>query len=89
MLDVAGIERPGLSRTSFTVPDGGIATIMGPSGSGKSLLLRAIADMDPNVAVPPSTVSYAVPYRRTNGGAWSPIFPLRAVGGAMWSPPYA
>ena len=48
MLDVAGIERPGLSRTSFTVPDGGIATIMGPSGSGKSLLLRAIADMDPN-----------------------------------------
>lgn len=48
MLDVAGIERPGLSRTSFTVPDGDIATIMGPSGSGKSLLLRAIADMDPN-----------------------------------------
>lgn len=48
MLDIEGIERPGLTPARFSVPDGGIAAIMGPSGSGKSLLLRAIADIDPN-----------------------------------------
>jgi ABC-type iron transport system FetAB ATPase subunit len=32
----------------FQVPSGGCAVISGPSGSGKSLFLRMIADLDPN-----------------------------------------
>jgi ABC-type iron transport system FetAB ATPase subunit len=32
----------------FAVPAGGCAVISGPSGSGKSLFLRMIADLDPN-----------------------------------------
>jgi ABC-type transport system involved in cytochrome bd biosynthesis fused ATPase/permease subunit len=32
----------------FAVPTGGCAVISGPSGSGKSLFLRMIADLDPN-----------------------------------------
>ena len=32
----------------FEVPTGGCAVISGPSGSGKSLFLRMIADLDPN-----------------------------------------
>ena len=32
----------------FAVPPGGCAMINGPSGSGKSLFLRMIADLDPN-----------------------------------------
>ena len=32
----------------FDVPSGGCAVISGPSGSGKSLFLRMIADLDPN-----------------------------------------
>lgn len=32
----------------FQVPAGGCAVISGPSGSGKSLFLRMIADLDPN-----------------------------------------
>lgn len=33
---------------AFQVPAGGCAVISGPSGSGKSLFLRMIADLDPN-----------------------------------------
>jgi ABC-type iron transport system FetAB ATPase subunit len=32
----------------FAVPNGGCAVISGPSGSGKSLFLRMVADLDPN-----------------------------------------
>ena len=48
MLTVRNLHRPGLEPASFTLDAGEAMTISGPSGSGKSLLLRAIADLDPN-----------------------------------------
>lgn len=48
MLNIDGLRRPGLTVASFGVDAGECVAVMGPSGSGKSLLLRAIADLDPN-----------------------------------------
>ncbi len=48
MLQVRNLQRPGLSPVSFDLNDGECIAVQGPSGSGKSLLLRAIADLDPN-----------------------------------------
>ena len=48
MLSVSGLKRPGLEPITFTVNAGECLTISGLSGSGKSLLLRSLADLDPN-----------------------------------------
>ena len=45
---VINISRPGLEPTSFEVDAGECVSIEGPSGSGKSLLMRALADLDPH-----------------------------------------
>jgi ABC-type multidrug transport system ATPase subunit len=37
-----------IGPVSFAIPANSCATLMGASGSGKSLLLRAIVDLDPN-----------------------------------------
>ncbi len=47
MLVVEKIARELLAPVSLEVPDGKCLAISGKSGSGKSLLLRAIADLDP------------------------------------------
>ena len=47
-LSVTNLSRPGLAPVSFELPAGECLALRGPSGSGKSLLLRAIADLDPN-----------------------------------------
>lgn len=48
MLSVRDLHRPGLVDASFDLADGECIAIRGPSGAGKTLLLRAIADLDPN-----------------------------------------
>ena len=51
MLDglvIENLTRPGLHPTSLRVGKGKCVVIHGPSGSGKSLFLRAVADLDPN-----------------------------------------
>ncbi|TQV83194.1 ABC transporter ATP-binding protein [Denitrobaculum tricleocarpae] len=48
MLSVRRLRRPDLLEASLTLADGECLAIRGASGSGKSLLLRAIADLDPN-----------------------------------------
>lgn len=48
MIAVKSMHRLALGPISFTVGDGECIAITGVSGSGKSLLLRAIADLDPN-----------------------------------------
>lgn len=42
------LQPHGLAPLDLRVEDGELALISGPSGSGKSLLLRAIADLDPH-----------------------------------------
>ena len=47
MLEVKALEPRGLSPVSLSLADGECLALTGASGSGKSLLLRAIADLDP------------------------------------------
>ena len=49
MLTVRALSRPMLEPVSFELADGECVCVRGASGSGKTLLLRAIADLDPNV----------------------------------------
>ncbi len=46
-LTAAGLQVPGLEPVSLTVSSGECVSLSGPSGSGKSLILRALADLDP------------------------------------------
>lgn len=47
MLRVDHFSIGAIPSLTFTVPDGECLAVVGPSGSGKSRLLRAIADLDP------------------------------------------
>ncbi|MEL6680077.1 MAG: ATP-binding cassette domain-containing protein, partial [Pseudomonadota bacterium] len=47
MLRVQDVSLANGRRISFDVPVGGALALMGRSGSGKSLTLRRIADLDP------------------------------------------
>ncbi|MFL5237452.1 MAG: ATP-binding cassette domain-containing protein [Rhizomicrobium sp.] len=47
MLTVSGLKRLHIS-VSFDLQDGECVALQGPSGVGKTVLLRSIADLDPN-----------------------------------------
>ena len=46
---VRDLARPGLQPSSFELARGECLAVRGRSGSGKTLLLRALADLDPTV----------------------------------------
>lgn len=46
MFSARNLRRPGLGPISFELADSACLGVSGPSGSGKSLLLRALADLD-------------------------------------------
>lgn len=48
MLHIKSLHRPNLQCGAFTLGAAESKTVTGASGSGKSQLLRAIADLDPN-----------------------------------------
>ena len=48
LLSVTNLSRSGLGPLSLELAAGECLALRGPSGSGKSLLLRALADLDPN-----------------------------------------
>ena len=48
MLSVEHLKRPGLEAVSFHIASGECIALTGPSGAGKTLLARAIADLDVN-----------------------------------------
>lgn len=48
MLSVRNLQRLALGPLDLDLAAGEIVALVGPSGTGKSMLLRAIADLDPN-----------------------------------------
>lgn len=48
MLNVSQLKRLSIGPIDLDLKPGEITALVGPSGVGKSLLLRAIADLDPN-----------------------------------------
>ncbi len=48
MLVIRGLTRAGLEPFDFDLADGECVSVRGPSGGGKTTLLRAIADLDPS-----------------------------------------
>lgn len=48
MLTIRQLSRPGLAPFDLDLADGECVALSGPSGAGKTILLRAIADLDPN-----------------------------------------
>jgi len=81
MLTVSGLKRLHIS-VSFDLQDGECVALQGPSGVGKTLLLRSIADLDPNEgtvkldgtlreAVPAPAWRKRVTYVAAEPGWWS------------------
>lgn len=48
MLTIRQLGRPGLAPFDLDLADGECVSLSGPSGAGETILLRAIADLDPN-----------------------------------------
>ena len=48
LLQVRGLRTKILKPVSFSLAAGECIAVRGPSGAGKTLLLRAVADLDPN-----------------------------------------
>jgi len=48
MLRIEALQTRHLAAIDAEIADGECAAVMGPSGAGKTLFLRAIADLDPN-----------------------------------------
>ncbi len=48
LFSVRGLTRAGIDIPDFELAPGEALAVVGPSGSGKSLFLRALADLDPN-----------------------------------------
>ena len=48
LLEVRELQRPALGPLGFSVERGACVFVTGPSGAGKTLLLRALADLDPH-----------------------------------------
>jgi ABC-type iron transport system FetAB ATPase subunit len=91
MLEISALRRLQVGPIGFTLESGACVSITGKSGSGKSLLLRMIADLDPHDGdatldghacsrMPAPQWRRMVSYVAANAGWWeervAPHFPL-------------
>lgn len=98
MLVIRGLTRAGLQPFDYDLASGECVSLRGPSGGGKSTLLRAIADLDPSTgavsldgtsrdAMPAPQWRRAVGYLATDAGWWddnvAAHFPDRPVARAL------
>ncbi len=67
MLRIRGLQPKGLAPVDLTVAPGQCVAVQGASGSGKTLLLRAIADLDPAAG---EVSLNEVPRTAWSGPAW-------------------
>ncbi len=81
-LTVQNLTHPGLGPISLSLDHGECIAVRGPSGGGKTLLLRAVADLDPNTgtvllgaldreAMPAPQWRQRVSYVPTEPGWWA------------------
>jgi ABC-type iron transport system FetAB ATPase subunit len=80
-LALKDLESPLAGPFTLGLPRGGCAAISGPSGSGKSLFLRMIADLDPNAG---EIAIDGVPRTSLAGPAWRRRAPYVAADSGWW-----
>jgi ABC-type multidrug transport system ATPase subunit len=98
MLVIRGLTRAGLQPFDFDLAPGECVVVRGPSGGGKTTLLRAIADLDPSTgavslegmsrdAMPAPQWRRSVGYLATESGWWddgvAAHFPDHPAAGAL------
>jgi phosphate-transporting ATPase len=81
-LVINNLVRLGIGPISLTVAAGECVAITGPSGTGKSLLLRAIADLDPNEG---DIQADEFDRRSTQAPAWRKLVTYVASESGWWS----
>jgi ABC-type iron transport system FetAB ATPase subunit len=83
VLRVDYLSVPGLPTLSFEVPPGECLAVEGPSGSGKSRVLRAIADLDPADGY---VLLDGIERAEVSGPAWRRRVRYASAEAAWWAP---
>ena len=83
MLRVDYLSVPGLPTLSFEVPSGECLAVEGPTGSGKTRVLRAIADLDPADGY---VLLDGVERREVSGPEWRRRIRFASAEPAWWAP---
>jgi ABC-type multidrug transport system ATPase subunit len=82
MLSVRHLFAPGVAADALQVADGECVAVMGPSGAGKTRLLRAIADLDPNKG---EVAAGGIDRARVSGPAWRRVVGYVPAESGWWA----
>jgi ABC-type sulfate/molybdate transport systems ATPase subunit len=82
MLSVRHLSAPGVAADGLEVADGECVAIMGPSGAGKTRLLRVIADLDPNQG---EVIADGIDRARVSGPAWRRVVGYVPAESGWWA----
>jgi len=82
MLSVHRLSAPGVAADALQVADGECVVVMGPSGAGKTRLLRAIADLDPNRG---EVAAGGVDRAQVSGPAWRRVVGYVPAESGWWA----